>query len=233
MNLRPSSLWLSVAALFSLLIALGCGSSSSANKTAQLRLMDASPTQQSINLLVDNATIQTGIVSQSASGYTSQRAGNHTLVIEAFGTSTPLVTQNVSLTANANYTVLAVPPSFGSSQLSMSLLTDDNSTPATGNFKLRIINASPDFGNLDAYITAPGAGISGARPSVPNLAFQAASSYQTLPAGNYEVYFSVAGQQVISVDSGQFTFSSGQVRTLVLLDNFGSGFTSAFLADAN
>jgi hypothetical protein len=112
-------------------------------------------------------------------------------------------------------------------------LTDDNSAPASGDFKLRIINASPDFGNLDAYITAPGAGISGATPSVNSLGFQAASSYQSLVAGSYEVYFSFAGQQVIAVDSGQFTFTAGQVRTLVLVDNFGSGFTSALLADLN
>jgi hypothetical protein len=32
---------------------------------------------------------------------------------------------------------------------------------------------------------------------------------------------------------GGFTFSPGQVRTLVLLDNFSSGFTSAMLADLN
>jgi hypothetical protein len=112
------------------------------------------------------------------------------------------------------------------------LFTDDNSAPSSGSFKLRIINASPDFGHLDAYVTAPGAGISGS-PSVGNLAFQAASTYLSFPAGNYEIYFSVAGQQVISVDSGVLNFASGQIRTLVLADNFGSGFTTDLLADVN
>jgi hypothetical protein len=232
MSSRCRSLVLSLAVAFSFLFAVGCGSSSSPSSTAQLRILNASPQQQSINLLLDNNTIQTGIVSQGASAYLAQPAGNHTVQIEASNSTTALVTQSVTLNSGSYYTILAVEPSFASSSLTMSLLTDDNSAPASGSFKLRIINASPDFGNLDAYITAPGAGVTGS-PSVSNLAFQGASPYQTLTAGSYEVYFTLAGQQVISVDSGPMTFSSGQVRTLVLLDNFGSGFTSALLADLN
>lgn len=227
---RPMGLGLAVA--FSMLLAVGCGSSRSTSSTAQLRILNASPQQQSISLLLDNNTIQTGIVSQSASAYSAQPAGNHTVQIEASSSTTALVTQNVSLSSGSYYTILAVEPSFASSSLTMSLLTDDNSAPSSGNFKLRIVSASPDFGNLDAYITAPGAGITGS-PNVSNLAFQGASSYQTLTAGSYEVYFTLAGQQVISADSGPMTFSSGQIRTLVLLDNFGSGFTSALMADLN
>lgn len=228
---RPVVLGLAVA--FSLLYAVGCGSSSSStSNTAQVRILNASPQQQSLNLLLDNNTIQTGIVSQSASAYAAQPADNHTVQLEASNSSSALVTQNVSLSSGNYYTILAVEPSFASSSLTMSLLTDNNAAPSSGNFTLRIINASPDFGNLDAYVTAPGAGVTGSA-SVSNLAFQGASSYQTLTAGSYEVYFTLAGQQVISVDSGPMTFSSGQIRTLVLLDNFGSGFTSALIADLN
>lgn len=225
-------MWLSLALAFSFCFTLGCGSSSSTTNTAQVRMMDASPVQQSINLLVDNTTLQTGIVSQGASAYATETAGSHTVQVEATSSTTALVTQSLTFNSGASYTLLAAEPSFGSSSLNLTLLTDDNSAPASGDLKLRIINASPDFGNLDAYVAAPGAGISGS-PSVGNLAFQAASTYLTFPAGNYEVYFTIAGRQVISVDSGQFSFAAGQIRTFVLMDNFGSGFTSALLADLN
>jgi hypothetical protein len=224
-----SSLLIAILLLFT----FACGSGSSSSSNAQVRLLDASPEQQNLNLLLDNNTIETGIVSQSASAYSPQPAGNHTLQVEANNTTTALATESVSLNSGAYYTVLAVEPSFASTSLNMTLLTDDNSAPASGNFKLRIVNASPDFGNLDAYVTAPGAGLTNATPSVTSLGFQAASPYQSLTAGSYEVYFTIAGQQVIQVDSGQLTFSAGQIRTLVLLDNFGSGFTSAMLADLN
>lgn len=232
MSFRRTSMWLSLALVFSFCFLLGCGSSSNPTNPAQVRIMNASPVQQNISLLVDNITLQTGIVSQSAGAYTPETPGSHTVQVEATSSTSPLVTQSLTFNSGSSYTLLAAEPSFASSSLTLTSLTDDNSAPTSGNLKLRIINASPDFGNLDAYVAAPGAGISGS-PSVSNLAFQAASSYMTLPAGNYEVYFTVTGRQVISVDSGQFSFSSGQIRTLVLVDNFGSGYTSALLADLN
>lgn len=232
MSFRRTSMWLSLAVVFSFCSLLGCGSSSNPTNPAQVRIMNASPVQQNISLLVDNITLQTDIVSQSAGAYTPETPGSHTVQVEATSSTSPLVTQNLTFNSGSSYTLLAAEPSFASSSLTLTSLTDDNSAPTSGNLKLRIINASPDFGNLDAYVATPGAGISGS-PSVSNLAFQAASSYMTLPAGNYEVYFTVTGRQVISVDSGQFSFSSGQIRTLVLVDNFGSGYTSALLADLN
>ena len=233
MNFLCRQVLLSGAVVACFLFALGCGSGRSNSNPAQLRVMDASPQQQTINFLVDHAVVQAGVVSQSGTAYTAEPSGNHALSVEAFGTTNTLVSQNVSLTAGAYYSFVVAPPSFGSTQLAATLFTDDNSAPASGNFKLRIINEAPNFGNLDAYVTAPGAGISGATPNVSNLAFQSASSYVSLPAGNYEVYFSVAGQQVISVDAGQFTFTSGQIRTIVLADNFGTGYIADLLADLN
>lgn len=232
MSVSGRSQVLVVAVAFIVVFMAGCGSSSSSKGSAQLRIMNASTNQQSINLMVDNSTVQTGIVSMSASAYAAEPVGNHALQIEAYGTTTSLVSQSASLAAGSYYTVLATPSSAGSSSLNMTLLTDDNSAPSAGNFKLRIINAAPNFGNLDAYVGAPGLGTTGS-PAISNVAFQAASSYLNLPAGNYEVYFTKNGQQVIYVDSGQFTFASGQIRTLVLMDNFGGGFTSALLADLN
>lgn len=232
MSVSARSQVLSVAVACIVVLMASCGSSGSGKGNAQLRIMDASTNQQSINLNVDNTTVQTGIVSMSASAYAPEPAGNHVLQIEAYGTTNALVNQNVSLSNGAYYTVLASQPSAGSSSLNMTLLTDDNSAPAAGNFKLRIINAAPNFGNVDAYVGAPGLGATGT-PALSNVAFQAASSYLSLPAGKYEVYFTKNGQQTIYVDSGQFAFASGQIRTLVLMDNFGGGFTSALLADLN
>lgn len=225
---------LSVVVMASFFFMLGCGSGSSSSKNpAQLRIMNASPQQQTLNFLVDGTVVQAGVVSQSATGYSPQPARSHTLQVQAYGTSNSLVSKNVSLTSDTFYTFLVAPPSFGSTSLTATLFTDDNSAPSSGDFKLRIINAAPNFGSLDAYVTAPGAGISGATPNVSNLAFQSASSYVNIPAGSYEVVFSVAGQKVASVSSGQLSFSAGQIRTIVLADNFGSGYIADLLADLN
>jgi hypothetical protein len=221
-----------VITVLAVLFTLGCGSSSSSS-TAQLRIMNASPQQQDLNLLLDNNNFQTGVVYASSTAYASEPAGTHSAQIQQAGSNASLVTQSIAVTGGSYYTILAVEPAFNSSDVGMTLITDDNSAPASGNFKLRIINASPDLGNFDAYIVAPGTDLASVSPGISNLAFQAPSGYQSLTAGNYEIYITLPNQKVISVDSGQLTFSAGQIRTVVILDNPGGGYSSALVADLN
>jgi hypothetical protein len=63
--------------------------------------------------------------------------------------------------------------------------------------------------------------------------FESASSYQSLSAGTYEVYFTQPGQQSAVIDSGPLTFTSQQVRTVVCLDGQSGGFETAVLSDLN
>jgi hypothetical protein len=83
---------------------------------------------------------------------------------------------------------------------------------------LRIVNAAPSIGPTDVYIVSPGTGINTSGPTLTNLAFGAASSYQSLSATNYEIIFTPAGQKFILIDGGSESFSSGQVRTFVGLN---------------
>ena len=110
---------------------------------------------------------------------------------------------------------------------------DDNSAPTSGNMKLRIINASPGLGTADVYIVAPGTDLTTVSPTVSGLAFEVASTYQSLPAGSYEIFFTLPGQKFTYIDSGALSFSAGQVRTVLGLNGASGGFTSAVLADVN
>jgi hypothetical protein len=98
--------------------------------------------------------------------------------------------------------------------------------------KLRVVNASPDVGNLDVYVVSPGKNLQGVSPTVSNLGFQSASSYQSLAPGNYEIYFTAANQKTVLIDSGAQIFRAGQIRTVVALDTTG-GYTSIVLSDMN
>lgn len=222
-----------ILALTSVFFSAGCGSGSSSSSSAQVRLIDASPEQTDLNLLLDNNSVQSGVVYNSATAYASEPAGSHTALIEQAGSNTSLVTQTISLNAGASYTALAVETSFNSSTLGMILLTDDNTPPSSGKVKLRIVNATPDLGNFDAYIVAPGTDITTQTPAIGNLAFQSASAYQTVAAGNYEVYITLHDQSTVQVDSGPLVFSSGQIRTVVILDNVGGGDTASLFPDLN
>jgi hypothetical protein len=135
-----------------------------------------------------------------------------------------------TFSSGTNMTLLSLNLSFDISSL---LLTDDNTAPAAGNFKLRIINASPGMGAQDVYVVTAGSGIDSVAPTFSSLAFQSVAGYLTLTAGDYEVFFTAPNTKEINLDSGSTTFASGQVRTLLGLNNPSGGFMSSVLTDAN
>lgn len=194
--------------------------------------MNASLQQPNVAVLLNNTILQTSLAYNTPTSYVSQLPGGYVLHVEPSGSSTALINQPVLFQPANFYTIIAAEAAFASPTLAAIVLTDDNSAPSSGNMKLRIVNASPDFGNLDAYAVAPGSSIQSATPTISNLPFESASAYQGLAAGTYQVYFTLAGQKNVIVNSGTLNFTAGQIRTIVLLDS-ASGYTATVLPDLN
>ena len=210
----------------------GCKSAGTIASDAQLRVMNAAVEQPSLTFLLTTATVASSLAYPTATAYTQEAPGGYTLHVEPAGTTATLINQPVVFQAGTSYTFIAAEAAFASPSLAPIFLIDDNSAPASGQMKLRVVNASPDVGNLDVYVVSPGKSLQGVSPTVGNLGFQSASTYQSLAPGNYEVYFTASGQKTILIDSGALTFRAGQIRTLVAFDSTG-GYTSTMLADMN
>ena len=192
--------------------------------------MNAVPDESSLEVLVDSKSVSNNLAYGTSTGYLSEKSGSHQIGIEPSGSSTTLLQQSISLASGSDTTVI----SYGySSQIANLVLADDNSAPASGNFKLRVINASPNLGPADIYIVTPGTALSTVSPTISNLGFGTAAPYQSLAAGNYEIEVTSVGQKFAVVDTGTLTFSAGQVATFVALNNPQGGFTYARLQDVN
>jgi len=216
---KPASLSISLFALSTIFFATGCGSSST-----KVRLLNAMDGQTSINMLVDSSTLATGVAFGAASSYASLGSGSHTIQIQATGAT--LFNQTLSLNSGNN-TVLATnsgPTIFADNR---------TTTPSSGNIQIRAINASTALGTTDVYVVAPGADISIVNPTFSALGYQLASGYATVAAGSYQVEFAPAGSKNILINSNALSFSAGQIRTVVALDNPSGGFTIAVLSDLN
>ena len=205
---------------------IGCGSSSN----ARIRLVNATPDESGLDLLVDTKSVASGVGYGSASAYTSVGSGSRQLQVEPTGSTTVLIDRTDSVSSGANLSLVSLNFSFNISSI---LLTDDNSAPTSGNFKLRIFNASPGMGPQDVYLVTFGTDINSVDPTFSSLGFGSAAAYSTLAAGDYEVFFTPPGQKFINLDSGKLTFSAGQIRTLLALNNPAGAFMSTLLADAN
>ena len=215
---KPAPLSIVLGALSAITFTTGCGSSST-----QVRLMNAMDGQTSINMVVDNSTLGTGVAFGAASSYASVGSGSHTLEIQA--NSATLFNQTLSI-PSGNNTVLAT-------NSGPTIFADNKTTPSSGNIQIRVINASTSLGTTDVYVVAPGTDISTVNPNSSALAYQSASAYATLAAGSYQVEFAPAGSKNVVINSNALSFSAGQIRTVVALDNPTGGFTTAVLADLN
>ena len=190
-----------------------CGSSSS-----RYRFIQASTSvPNNVDLQVDGKSVQTGILFGQSGTYHQISGGSHKFELFATGTTiNPYISASVSL-EKGDTTVIAENPF---SSITLAPYTDDNTAPTTGNAKLRIIHASPSAGSIDVYVVTSGSGIAGVNPQIPGLTYpNATNQYLSLSAGNYDVIMTISGtQNILGNLTGTYNLTSGQIRTLVVLD---------------
>ncbi len=207
-------------------VTLGCANGG----TSQVRLLNASPGESAITASLAGTTIGSSVQYGTASSYTSVTSGSPTLSVTDATTTNVIINQSISLGSSGYYTILA---GNYSSAINATVLTDDNTIPSSGSVNIRIVNASPLLGTADVYVLAPGTNLINTTATVSSLNFESASSYLTLNAGSYEVYFTQAGQKAAIIDSGPLSFTSQQIRTVVGLDGQSGGYTTVMLPDLN
>jgi Domain of unknown function (DUF4397) len=203
----------------------GCGSSS-----AKARIVNASPGEGAITATIGGTSVASSLDYGTGSSYATVGSGSVSLKVEQSSTSNSVLDETINLTSKSTYTIMFA--NYSTSVTAVTL-TDNNSSPSSGQFNLRLVQASPSLGAADVYVVSPGTSLSSTSASVTDLSFESASTYLPLSAGTYEIYFTPTGQKTASIDSGAISFSSGEVRTVVGLNGSNGGFTTAVLDDLN
>jgi Domain of unknown function (DUF4397) len=224
--LRVVPLCAGVLCLGVCLLTVGCGGG---GKT-RFQFVNAVPNVSDLDVLVDSTAVVSNVAYGTTTGYQSVKSGSHQVQFDTSGTTTSLLQESVTFGSGSDTTILAV--NFSSSIAAL-VLNDDNSAPASGDFKLRLVNVAPGLGPADVYIVTPGTDINTVSPSLSSLALNSATSYQSLTAGSYEIVLTPAGLKFDAVDTGSISFTSGQVRTFVGLNSQSNGFSYALLPDLN
>ena len=226
--LRVVPLGATVFLLGAALLTVGCSSSSGRFRYVQAGT--AVPTN--VDLQVDGKSIQTAIGFGQTATYRTISSGTHKFVFFPAGTtSNPYASASISVGA---YTTVFTAGAFSGSIPEVLTFTDDNTTPTTGNSRLRILHMSPTINNVDIYVVPSGNDISGLSPQISGLTYKTASNYLQLSANGYDVVVTVTNTQVILIRDS-YTLTSEQVRTVVILDNANGGgpYSQILLNDLN
>ena len=229
MKLKLLSL-LAVAALVA-----GCDdddNGSGPESTGQVRVVHLSPDAPNVDVLVDGASVATNVPYLTASDYLEVEAGGRNIEIRATGGTAAVLDADVTVLDGTDYTVL-VGDQLAS--LTIDALQDDNTPPAAGNVKVRLIHGAPSAGLVDIYVTAPGADLALATPALTAVDFGDVSPYIEVPAGDYQVRVAPTGTQSVVIDTGALSLAAGQIRTGIAVDAPGGGapFGAILLEDLN
>lgn len=217
-------------------LAAGCGDDAVAPvpvQEARVRVLHASPDAPAVDVLVDGQVVLTNVPFKASSPYLAVPAGARNLRVRATANpSLVVIDVTPTLAASTDYTVIA---RNLVASIEPWLLTDDNTAPATGSIKLRLVHSAPGAPTVDIYVTTPGADLSLSTPTLTDVPYAAASNYLAVPAGTYQVRVCPANTTTVAIDSGALTLAAGQIRTAVAVDSPGGGspFGAVVLSDLN
>ncbi len=131
------------------------------------------------------------------------------------------------MSANKYYSLLA----YGAAGALKQVLLDDNiDTPDTNHSLLRIVNAAPDAGALDIYVSAATEPLQSAVALQSALAADGVSSNIDVTSGSWRLRVTGAGSKTdLRLDVSAFALDSRQIRTLVLVPGPGGVLLKALL----
>lgn len=170
--------------------------------------------------------------------YTSVNTGNVTVRVNN-GTQ-PVATQAVAVAKDQNYTVFAYSPAATIGSVAIRAFSDDLTTPASGQAKVRLVHlgvGAPNPVRLTLPSVIPGAA---GTDITSDVAFEAASGFTALNAGSYNLSITSAAAaggtirtQVLAVGDGSGTgtgtktYEAGKIYTIVVRGIAGSGVPTA------
>jgi hypothetical protein len=173
--------------------------------TGRLMAIHASPDAPGVDLLLDNAKINTDPVEfLDNTNYLTVNAGTRNVKINAAGTTTTVLNADITVASGKSYSLFAVD---SLSNLGAVLIEDNLATPASGKAHVRFIHLSPNAPAVDVAVDG-GAVVFG------DYTFKEASAFTPLDAGTYDLEVRVAGTTTVALDLDPITLTAGKIYTV-------------------
>lgn len=205
-----------------------CGGGADRTK-ARVRLVNAADAAgyPSLELSVDGQVRAAAVSYGNSASYAEVDPDKTASSISASGSATALLSFTPSLSKNRHYTVLA----FGGAGALRQLLIDENlGDPPANRSTLRVLNAAPDAGPLDVYITAAGDLLDNAVPARAGAAYGELGATIDVASGTWRLRVASANSKSdVRLDVPELALGSRQVLTLVLTPSRGGALVNALL----
>lgn len=219
--------WL--AALWVTIVLSGCHNGGHAQNSADMRAVNAVIDSDPLDVLVGGNVKINALAYGTTSSFAEFGSGSQDVSVRSTPTQATLFDKTFSFNEGANNTLFV----YGSrTSVSALLLADDitspDTAPASGNFKIRAVGASPDSGPVDLYIT-PTSDISNAAATVASVLLSNVSGYAELPAATDVLTFTIAGTKDVLFQSAPTALAAGTAYAVAVLPSGGGKLANALL----
>ena len=203
------------------LTACGGGGGDSSDSTS-VRVVNATLTHASIDLLANGSMAASGTAIDSVGGYASVAAGSPALQINDSTTGSALATLVPSVGKDSHFVVVAYE---SGGVVRTTVIAEDTAAPVAGTASLRVFDAATDAGAIDIYVTDPAVDIT--TLTSPTFSFGAsttlqASGFLAMAPGTYRVRVTGSGNPLdLRLDMPAVTLTSQQVAALFFTPTVG------------
>ena len=205
--------------------------------TADLRVVHASPDAPSVNILI-NGNVLGGLRDvdyQVGSGILKLLPNTYPIAVNAnlpSGTA-DVLTLDAALDGDMTYNVLAI-GSVAAGTLDTLVVANPTSPVSAGTVRAQVVHAAPMAPTVDVYVTAPNTDIA-SEQALATLAYQDFTGQVEVPAGDYQIRITPAGDTTVVFDSGTLSLSAGADLLITATQNVAAGMSPVALvvADGN
>ncbi len=189
--------------------------------TPTIRALHASPDAPKVNIWVDGSPALADVDYGQGSGFVG--VGEEVNVqVEAIlpGGNAVVIDADLTLDYNTETSILAIDTVSSIDALLIENASDSRITE--GYFRAQVVHGSPSAPPVDVYVTTFDADLAGSAPvnGINPLAFRDYTGQLEVPAGNYQIRITLAGDpETVVYDSGDVALGAGADLMIVAIEN--------------
>lgn len=214
------------ALLLAGVVLASCGGGEDRSK-AQLRLINASQGYAELDLIVDDQRRQDSVAYGATDRYVEVDPDETATEITRPGSATPLASTVPALREGDRYSLVA----YGAEgALRTVLLADNTDDPDRGEALVRVLNAAPDAGALDIYLTSADAPLADAEALQTGAEAGEVSGFTVVDEGSWRLRITAAGDRDdLRLDLSGIQLASRQIVSVVVTPGAGGVLVNALL----
>jgi hypothetical protein len=189
-----------------------------ARKNALVRFVHAVPGLAPVDVFAGDGKAFEAVIYKYVTGYREMPTASAPFRLRLAGqdTAEPLAEETESLRTGRHHTIVAL-PAGGSGLLSkgsgieLRFLTDELEAPAAGKVRVRVVNASPDLGEVDLYATGR------TEPLVKGAKAGAATAYAEAEPAGAGLEVRRAGENITTLAVPATKMEAGRLYTVFIV----------------